>query len=562
MRYLVFCILTILVLNVSASLRTELEHPEVSHYSLDGISLSSGEVEVLKLLESQLHLSSTESLLVTYKRNSPSGQHITIQHQLEGKPILGSGLKIHLYASGNLIQEFLVTVSDYQVFKEHVGTHYLPVNGNLYLCSKTLNAEWTRPRYEYRYGRELIFHTERSRYYRDTTAKAQVFMPNPILTSGRSYAAPYIDNADADNDSLRAELFEVDIMVRWDNDSFYLEHDSFYFEELSGPYLNDDYKLASDSFFYFRDHKRFEAVNAFYHFSTYISYLDGMGYSGLVQKFRVDVHGLGGADQSEFNPDFLTLQFGDGGVDDAEDAEVLIHEFSHLMSETGSPETLLGTQRKSIEEGLADYIAKSYVRPLSEHMAYDIFTWDGHNQFWDGYILDSDRRYPDDLVNSKDGDRELWSSTLMCIYDYIGKLACDSLVFEYMFYQTPGQTFIKATQTMLMVDSIVFGERYRGYMRECFIARGFMQRPATVDEQELDGIRILNSLGFATGESDLILESNIPFELIVYSIEGQEIAKVNGAKSYRLDPSEFSSGTYVCTIRDARHSLTVKLIKY
>ena len=67
-------------------------------------------------------------------------------------------------------------------------------------------------------------------------------------------------------------------------------------------------------------------------------------------------------DQSVFigNSGNSYLLFGEGGVDDAEDADVIIHEYAHAISYAASPETNSGTERRGLDEGLGDYFAAIY----------------------------------------------------------------------------------------------------------------------------------------------------------------------------------------------------------
>ncbi|MEZ4916786.1 MAG: hypothetical protein R2836_07345 [Chitinophagales bacterium] len=55
-------------------------------------------------------------------------------------------------------------------------------------------------------------------------------------------------------------------------------------------------------------------------------------------QISVDTHGNNGADNSFFSPATpLRLIFGEGGVDDAEDADVIIHEYGHAISHFAAP---------------------------------------------------------------------------------------------------------------------------------------------------------------------------------------------------------------------------------
>jgi hypothetical protein len=80
----------------------------------------------------------------------------------------------------------------------------------------------------------------------------------------------------------------------------------------------------------------------------------------------IDPHGTS-ADNSFFSyPNFI--YYGTGGVDDAEDADVITHEYSHFLSRNAAPNTNVGMERQGLDEGLGDYVAASYFKPISTHL--------------------------------------------------------------------------------------------------------------------------------------------------------------------------------------------------
>jgi len=76
------------------------------------------------------------------------------------------------------------------------------------------------------------------------------------------------------------------------------------------------------------------------------------------------------------------LVFGEGGVDDAEDADVVLHELGHGLHDWLTNGSL--SQVQGLSEGCGDYWAQSYSRslgqwPLSAPAYNWMFSWDGHN---------------------------------------------------------------------------------------------------------------------------------------------------------------------------------------
>ncbi len=117
-----------------------------------------------------------------------------------------------------------------------------------------------------------------------------------------------------------------------------------------------------------RDRPEFEEVNVYHHLDQAQLYLQSLGYTGSRQIIpggvRVDAHANRGADNSYFTATAAgpTLLFGDGGVDDAEDPDIILHEYGHAIHDWLSPGVLFGSsgsEGRAISEGFGDYWAFS-----------------------------------------------------------------------------------------------------------------------------------------------------------------------------------------------------------
>src|SRR5687768_751684 len=92
----------------------------------------------------------------------------------------------------------------------------------------------------------------------------------------------------------------------------------------------------------------FEDVNAYFHIDQSQWHLQSLGYTGVRQlvpyPVETDTHAAGGTDNSFFVI-LLTsagrgrLHFGEGGTDDAEDPDLVVHEYAHAIHEWISPGT-------------------------------------------------------------------------------------------------------------------------------------------------------------------------------------------------------------------------------
>jgi hypothetical protein len=70
---------------------------------------------------------------------------------------------------------------------------------------------------------------------RDTSIFLRVFSVNPINSANVSYGGNYSDNNDLSNSSLENEMYWYKTPSRYNQDTFFLESEFLYFEDLSFP---------------------------------------------------------------------------------------------------------------------------------------------------------------------------------------------------------------------------------------------------------------------------------------------------------------------------------------
>jgi hypothetical protein len=288
---------------------------------------------------------------------------------------------------------------------------------------------------------EDISHYRRPKARGDRTGSDQllvngvgnVFNPDPLTTATVAYGGSYVDGGDANAAVLTAELENVpllDITFSGGNHS------------LVGPWAeildfeapNKGLFIQPGSTFNFdRTDDAFEAVNTYYHIDNTMRWLNvtlGLNirphqYPGGVQ---FDPSGFNGADNSHYLSGSGRLAFGEGGVDDAEDADVIVHELGHGLHDWVTAGGL--SQVNGLSEGTGDYIAGSYSRARGHWTPSDAayfwtFNWDGHNPFWGGRILNYGAVYPGGLTGQIHTDGQIWATANMRIWDDIGREKAD-----------------------------------------------------------------------------------------------------------------------------------------
>jgi len=201
--------------------------------------------------------------------------------------------------------------------------------------------------------------------------------------------------------------------------------------------------------------------------------MQSLGFTNLVDyQIGVDAHALNGDDQSIFSSN--SLLFGEGGVDDAEDADVIIHEYGHAILSSAAPGTWSGFERQSLEEGLGDYLATSYSRDINPFNWQNMFSWDGHNPFWNGRNTASTKLYPTDLGFDMHLASEIWSSALMQIWGDIGRTTTDQILLQSLYSYAAGMTMVDAAYLFLQADSLLNGGVNYCVIYQRFEDRGFL----------------------------------------------------------------------------------------
>ena len=111
-----------------------------------------------------------------------------------------------------------------------------------------------------------------------------------------------------------------------------------------------------------RSKDRFEALMAYFHIDRAQRYIQSLGFGaggaeGINKRTQVVVADAFRDDNSFFSPATRKVKYGSGGVDDAEDADVIVHEYGHTLQDDQVRRFGQGEQAGAIGEGFADYWA-------------------------------------------------------------------------------------------------------------------------------------------------------------------------------------------------------------
>lgn len=393
-----------------------------------------------------------------------------------------------------------------------------------------------------------------------------IFNPDPLSKMLVAYGGQYVDNGDATNSSLDAARSLVVIPeLELSAGVYKLKGTYVSIKEIETP-TTGLFTQATNQFLFNRNEQAFEAVNAYWHLDKSMRYVNETlnivckpTTNGGILMF--DPHGLDGDDNSYYSSGQLV--FGEGCVDDAEDADVVLHELGHGLHDWITNGNL--SQVQGLSEGCGDYWAQSYSRSLNQwpstSPAYNyMFSWDGHNECWAGRITNYTVLYPGTGAIHTRG--QIWASALMRIYDKIGKEKTDRAFLEGLSMtgsSTNQQSAAIAVRqaSIDMLGQFGFSCADINTMTLEFTAAGYVLpaytcalavKDTNVNQLEIYPNPVTDILNVST---KLSKEENA----VIYNMEGRVVLKVKiGNGKNTIDVSKLAKGSYIISLTEANVS--------
>jgi Zn-dependent metalloprotease len=408
------------------------------------------------------------------------------------------------------------------------------------------------------------------------TGSAYIYEPDPLSKMQVAYGGQYVDGSDATNTSLDAARTLVTIPeLELAAGVYKLKGTYVEVQNLEAPNTGL-FTQATNQFLFNRNDQGFEAANAYWHLDNNLRYINlTLGifckpslYNGVL---RFDPHGLSGADNSHYSPSNQTLAFGEGGVDDAEDADVIIHELGHGVHDWLTDDS--ASQVQGLGEGSGDYWAQSYSRSLNQWNLSAparqwMFNWDGHNPFWAGRITNYTASYPTGLTGAIHTDGQIWASALMRIYDKIGKEKTDRAFLEGLSMTDSGtnqqNAAIAVRQAAIdMLGQFGFTCTDVNTITEEFTDTGYVLPAYTCLLSAEETSRKEMIAIYPNPVSDVLhvsMKINKEQKVEIYNMEGRKALEttINGNKN-TINVSNLPTGDYILTIKGME--ISTKFIK-
>ena len=306
-----------------------------------------------------------------------------------------------------------------------------------------------------------------------STGTGQVFFPNPVAQLQNQTLT---DQKDADYAALRA-AYRTRALTNLNGSGFLVGDWAIVISETGNPAYSD-----TNTFIYDRHQDEFEQVMAYYWVTEAQKYIQRLGFGSSrrpvnMQQQRIRINQWGQDNSFANDHKVSELRFGKGGVDDAEDAEVILHEYGHAMH-FAQNFSFASVEAGAISEGFSDYWAVTVtqvIAPTADPAC--VADWDAVS-----YTvavphclrrIDSNLHYPEDLRGQVHADGRIWSRALWDIRNSIGNVMADTVILEAQF-DFPGTTMTELARRTVATAERLYGGQTANKVRAAFTARGIL----------------------------------------------------------------------------------------
>ncbi|HEX7303940.1 M36 family metallopeptidase [Lentzea sp.] len=298
----------------------------------------------------------------------------------------------------------------------------------------------------------------------------KVFSPNPVVSQQNQNLK---DANDADS-AVPAAAYKTVTLSDLDGSGY-----------LKGKYATvtgAKGKLAynkSNKFEYTRANDYFEQVNAYWGVTEAQKYIQSIGFTNVNNEpQKITTLGLTD-DNSFYDPSKDQITFGTGGVDDAEDLEVVWHELGHAIQDAQVPGFGSSTEAGSIGEGFGDWWALILSSRDSQDTALTplacIMDWDATAYTTETpHCLrrtDTELKYAD-RNGEVHHDGQIWSRALFDVYQKFGRDKSAKIVLESQFSYAPSTSFSAASKAVVAAAKKLYGDTDAATVQAAFTARG------------------------------------------------------------------------------------------
>ena len=233
-----------------------------------------------------------------------------------------------------------------------------------------------------------------------------------------------------------------------------------------------------------RSNSKFEALMSYFHIDRAQAYIQSLGFPNVNNR-QIVVHADAiPDDNSYYDSDTKAITLGTGGIDDGEDAEVIVHEYGHSVQDNQVPGFGDSNDSPAMGEGFGDYLASAISKTYAPSARFDpcFSEWDSYGSDpvpgpeclrrldWNRSVGQTSPDCTDPTDVHCQG--EVWSAALWTIRGAIGATTADRLVIQSQFSLTPAATFQQASEALLSADSALYGGTHLSTLSSILSSRG------------------------------------------------------------------------------------------
>jgi Zn-dependent metalloprotease len=296
----------------------------------------------------------------------------------------------------------------------------------------------------------------------------KVFLPNPVRTQGS--ATGLTDSNNADSTALTNQLKAVTLQGL--DGSGYLHGSYAYIKSKANTFS------STNTFNFTRSSKSFEDVMAYYHIDAEQRYLQSLGFTNVNNRaIVVNVDGST-QDNSWYDPAKKDLTFGTGGVDDAEDAGIIAHEYGHSIQDNQVPGFGAAEEGGAMGEGFGDFMGATYEDFLAPNSLFKacIGEWDATSYSSSNpptlRRLDNSKVYPTNMDGEVHDDGEIWSHGEYDMAQAFGRDVATKIIIQSHFSLTPNSGFNDGARAIKQADQLLYGGAHAAQIDSIWAARG------------------------------------------------------------------------------------------
>jgi len=307
-----------------------------------------------------------------------------------------------------------------------------------------------------------------------TTGVGAVFKVNPVQSSGNQGLLDDRDSATA----VPAVEYATVPLRNLDGSG-----------TLTGRWVNvraetgNPARAADGRFVYDRNSDEFEQVMAYFWINQAQEYYRELGFGSELPAVNAESQDVRtnqwGQDNSYSWDRHDIIRLGKGGVDDAEDAEVIVHEYGHASHDSqvaGFGSTL---EAGSIGEAFGDYLAVTVGLDAAADYGWPVLAPQPCVADWDSVSytsstphclrrVDKNKLYDRDLVGEVHADGEIWSRALWDIRVALGARTADRIIVNAQFDFAPDTSFSAAAQATVATAQRMYGSTAAAAVRTAF----------------------------------------------------------------------------------------------